>query len=39
MDRNKGKRIEKIYTFLVYDFLDNGAMYFLKRMLKKDILD
>ena len=35
MDRNKGKRIEKIYTFLAYDFLDNGAMYFLKRMLKK----
>ena len=35
MDRNKGKRIEKIYTFLAYDFLDNGAMYFLKRMLKQ----
>ena len=35
MDRNKGKRIEKIYTFLAYDFLDNGALFFLKRMLKK----
>ena len=35
MDRNKRKRIEKIYTILAYDFFDNGAMYFLKRMLKK----
>lgn len=34
-DQRKGTRIEKVYTFLAYDLLDCGLLYFIKRFIKK----
>ena len=34
-EMRKGTRLERIYTFLTYDFLDYGPLYFVKRLLKK----
>lgn len=34
-DKRKGTKIERIYTFLAYDFLDLGPNYWLKRLLKR----
>lgn len=34
-DKKRGSRIEKIYTFFAYDFLDCGPVYFLKRLVRK----
>ncbi len=31
-DKRKGTKIEKIYTFMAYDLLDNGAIYYIKRL-------
>lgn len=36
-DARKGSRIEKIYTYFAYDFLDAGPIYFLKRLIMKII--
>ncbi|MFQ8630465.1 MAG: glycosyltransferase family 32 protein [Intestinibacter bartlettii] len=35
VEDNKDKLISKIYTFLVYDLIDYGLMYYIKRFLKK----
>ncbi|MGO5163484.1 glycosyltransferase family 32 protein [Fusicatenibacter saccharivorans] len=37
LERNGETKISKIYVFLAYDFLDNGPMYFIKRIFKKII--
>ena len=34
-DQHKGTLIERIYTFCAYDLLDNGPVYFIKRLIKK----
>lgn len=34
-DTKRGSRIEKLYTFLAYDFLDCGPIYFFKRLIRK----
>lgn len=36
-DKHKGSRLEKCYTFLAYDFLDYGLIYFIKRFVCKVI--
>ncbi len=35
LDKHRGSLIERVYTFCAYDLLDNGPMYFLKRLWKK----
>lgn len=35
LERNGETKISKLYVFLTYDFLDNGSIYFIKRLLKK----
>ena len=35
LERYFSYKIVDIYTFFVYDVMDNGAIYFLKRYLKK----
>ena len=35
LERNGETKISKLYVFLTYDLLDNGPMYFIKRVLKK----
>ncbi len=35
MDRRKGSILEKIYTFCAYDLLDNGPLYYVKRMITR----
>lgn len=34
-DKKRGTKLEKIYTFFAYDFLDYGPVHFLKRLLIK----
>ena len=34
-DQRRGSKLEKIYTFFAYDFLDYGPLHFLKRLLIK----
>ena len=34
-DKKSGGKLEKIYTFFAYDFLDYGPVHFLKRLLIK----
>lgn len=36
-DKKRGTRIEKLYTFFAYDFLDCGPVYFIKRLFRKII--
>ena len=35
LERNGETKFSKLYVFLTYDLLDNGPVYFVKRMLKK----
>lgn len=35
LERNGETKISRMYVFLAYDLLDNGPMYFIKRILKK----
>lgn len=37
LDKKRGTKIEKIYTFLAYDFLDYGPLHFFKKLIKKII--
>lgn len=34
-EKKRGKLPEKIYTFVVYDLIDNGPIYFSKRLVKR----
>ena len=35
LERNGETKVSNIYIFLVYDFLDNGPRYYIKRLAKK----
>lgn len=35
LDRHKGSFVEHVYTFCAYDLLDNGPIYFIKRLIRK----
>lgn len=34
-DKRQGSNLDKIYTFIAYDFLDYGPVYYLKRVIRK----
>ena len=35
VEKNFGKQVTNIYTFFVYDFLEMGIRYYLKRLISK----
>ena len=35
LERNGETKISKIYVFITYDLLDNGPVYFVKRLIKR----
>lgn len=34
-DKRRGTKAEKLYTFFAYDFLDDGPVYYFKKLVRK----